>query len=82
MHVSQLRHPRRVLEELHSRAAKKTSMLYSDATELAIVQHDCDGRMRVGKIRCVENLEWAEVVGESEAEPSCAPPSAAPSRST
>ena len=43
-------------------------MLYSDATELAIVQRDRDGRVRVGEIRCVEKLEWAEVVGENEAE--------------
>ena len=68
VHVSQRRHPRRVLEELHGRGAQATSMLYSDAIELAVVQRDSDGRIRVGKIRCVEKLEWAEVIGESEAE--------------
>ena len=43
-------------------------MLYSDATELAIVQRGSDGRLSVGNIRCAEQLERAEVVGESEAE--------------
>ena len=38
-------------------------MLYSDATELAIVQRDCNRRVGVGKIRCVEKLsgpKWLE----------------------
>ena len=62
MHVSQRRHPRRVLEELHGRKAQATSMLYRDATELAIVQRDRDGRVRVGKICSVERLEVLERV--------------------
>ena len=56
------------LEEIYGRAAQATSMPYSDATEHAIVQRDRDGRIRVGKIHCVGKLEWAEVVGDSEAE--------------
>ena len=43
-------------------------MLESDAAKLAVIQHYRDGRIRVGKIRRAKNLDWAEMVRESEAE--------------
>ena len=43
-------------------------MLWSDAVKFAAIQHHCDGRLRVGKIRSVEQLEGAAIVRESEAE--------------